>query len=146
MALRKEWNMILKLGEERRNDEERVYSNPIEAQRVLWSKLKDLRPFGFEFKRRQAIGVFILDFYCHECRLAIEIDGGSFCTESQKEYKRRRQEYIELYGIDFLLFPISTIHENLNSVLSAIAEAARERCRCNVSIQEPIPRLQDAPS
>ncbi len=139
--------MILELNEESAKRDKDTYStNPIEAQRILWSKLKDMRPFGFEFKRRQAIGVFILDFYCHECRLAVEIDGGSFCTESQKEYNRRRQEYIELYGIDFLLFPVSAIHENLDSVLSVIAEKVRERCRSNVSLQELIPRLQDATS
>ena len=123
---------------------EQIYSNnPIEAERILWSQLKDKRPFGFEFKRRQSIGVFILDFYCHECRLAIEIDAGSFCTEAQKEYRRRRQEYIELYGIDFLLFPISAIHENLDGVMTAIAEAAQGRSRSSVSFQALTLLIQD---
>lgn len=94
-----------------------------EAERILWSRLKGRQLLGYKFRRQHGIGVFILDFYCPESKLAIEIDGAPHRSEAEKEYDRRRQEYIELYKIHFLRFTNSDVFKNLDGVLTVIAGA-----------------------
>jgi len=50
-------------------------SNMTETEKILWEKLGNRTVFKVKF-RRHPIGIFIVDFYCHELKLAIEIDGG----------------------------------------------------------------------
>ena len=94
-----------------------------DAERILWSRLKGRQLLGFKFRRQHGIGVFVLDFYCPESKLAIEIDGATHRSEAEREYDRRRQEYIELYKIHFLRFTNSDVYINLDSVLTVIAGA-----------------------
>jgi very-short-patch-repair endonuclease len=96
-----------------------------DAERILWSRLKGRQLLGYKFRRQHGIGVFILDFYCPESKLAIEIDGATHWTEAEREYDRRRKEYIELYSIHFLRFTNSDVYKNLDGVLAAIAEAVK---------------------
>ncbi len=96
------------------------------AERILWSRLKGRQLLGCKFRRQHGIGVFILDFYCPESNLAIEIDGTTLWTEAEREYDRRRQEYIELYSIHFLRFTNSDVYKNLDGVLTTIAGAVKK--------------------
>jgi len=98
-------------------------NNATDAERILWSRLKGRQLLGYKFRRQHGIGVFIMDFYCPERKLAIEIDGSTHWTEGEKEYDRRRQEYIELYGIRFLRFSNFDVYKNIEGVLTVIAEA-----------------------
>lgn len=97
-----------------------------DAERILWSKLRGRQLLGYKFRRQHGIGVFIVDFYCPERKLAIEIDGATHWTEGEKEYDRRRQEYIELYTIRFLRFTNYEVYSNLDGVLSVIAGAVKK--------------------
>ncbi len=97
-------------------------NNATKTERILWSKLKEKQLLGKKFRRQHGIGPFIVDFYCHECKLAIEIDGSVHWTEAAKEYDRNREEYIKQYGVHFLRFTNSDIVENLEMVLTTIAE------------------------
>jgi len=54
------------------------------SEKLLWDKLKGKQIYGLRFRRQQAIAFFIADFYCHEVRLVIEIDG---------EYHNRQKDY-----------------------------------------------------
>ena len=47
-----------------------------DAERALWGYLRDRRFFGLKFRRQVPCGTYVLDFYCHELRLAVELDGG----------------------------------------------------------------------
>ena len=100
-------------------------NNATEAERNLWSKLKGKQILGQKFRRQHGIGPFIVDFYCHECKLAIEIDGTTHWTKEAKEYDRRREEYIKQYGVRFLRFTNSAIVGNLYGVLIVIAEEVK---------------------
>ncbi len=100
-------------------------NNATNTERILWSKLKEKQLFGQKFRRQHGIGPFIVDFYCPECKLAIEIDGATHWTREAKEYDRRREEYIGRYGVHFLRFTNSAVVENLDGVLMAIAEAVK---------------------
>jgi very-short-patch-repair endonuclease len=54
---------------------------------------------GFKFRRQHPIGTYIVDFYCHQARLAIEIDGGQHNQDDQRLYDERRTAYLEAQGI-----------------------------------------------
>jgi len=69
--------------------------NMTEAERVLWNVLKNRRLFKVRFRRQHPIDIFIVDFYCHELKLAIEIDGGIHLNETVAEYDDGRTHDIE---------------------------------------------------
>lgn len=64
----------------------------------LWDYLKT-KPMGFIFRRQHPVAGYILDFYCHELRLSLEIDGGYHLKKEQKEIDRQRTEYLKSVGI-----------------------------------------------
>ncbi len=101
-------------------------NNATTAECILWSKLKGKQLLGQKFRRQHGIGPFIVDFYCHECKLAIELDGATHWTKEAKEYDRRREEHIEQYGIHFLRFTNSAVVKNLDGVLVAIGEEVKK--------------------
>jgi len=89
-----------------------------QAEIILWKYLSNRGICGFKFRRQYPIDRFVLDFYCPEKRLAIEIDGG--IHNNLKEYDQIRQETIESKGIEFLRFKNSEVIDDIFSVLKAI--------------------------
>lgn len=96
-------------------------SNMPQAEIILWSKLKNKGLLGYKFRRQYSIGKFVVDFYCPELKLAVEIDGDSHYIEGSDVYDSERQTVIESYGITFLRFTNEDIYKNLDGVLSSIA-------------------------
>ncbi|MBI5643029.1 MAG: endonuclease domain-containing protein [Deltaproteobacteria bacterium] len=94
---------------------------------LLWSKLKGKGLNGYKFRRQHSIGSFIVDFYCPEFRLAIEVDGNSHFLDGAEEADRIRESEIEKYGITFLRFTNNDICENLEVVIERISERLPER-------------------
>jgi very-short-patch-repair endonuclease len=94
-----------------------------DAERILWEKLKNRQMLGHKFRRQHGIGQFIVDFYCPELELAIEVDGETHSTPAELEQDAERQNAIEGHGIRFLRFTNKEITEDLNHVLILIANA-----------------------
>ena len=92
------------------------------AEVILWSKLRGKNIQGYKFRRQYSVGTYIVDFYCAELKLAIEIDGESHFTAGSKDRDRRRQEFIESAGIRLLRFTNRDVYERLEGVLAAIME------------------------
>jgi very-short-patch-repair endonuclease len=67
------------------------------AERKLWVLLRDGRLDGHKFRRQQVLGGFIVDFYCHEAGLAIEVDGEVHLA--QKEYDTERDRALAALGV-----------------------------------------------
>jgi very-short-patch-repair endonuclease len=65
-------------------------------------RLKNRRLGGFKFRVQHPIGPYILDFYCAEARLAVEIDGQSHWTDERIEHDARRDAYFRTMGIQTL--------------------------------------------
>ena len=63
---------------------------------------------------------YIVDFYCHELQLAIEIDGDSHYHEDKYVYDFKRQRSLEYWGVKFLRFDDSDIKQKMNWVLEEI--------------------------
>ncbi len=95
-------------------------NNMPKAETVLWLKLKNKQRKGFKFRRQYSVNKYIVDFYCPELKLAVEVDGDSHYFDSNIESDKKRQEYIESKGINFLRFTNNDVYKNLAEVLSTI--------------------------
>jgi very-short-patch-repair endonuclease len=74
------------------------------AEVALWLMIKNRQLDGERFLRQFSIGHFIVDFYCHKFKLAIELDGEGHFTEEVEQYDARRTEYLNSVGVQVLRF------------------------------------------
>jgi len=95
-------------------------SEMTEAEKVLWNVLKNKRLFKVKFRRQHPVDIFIVDFYCHELKLAIEIDGGIHLNEEIAEYDDGRAHDIEKFGIKILRFTNDKVFRKRNMVIREI--------------------------
>jgi very-short-patch-repair endonuclease len=91
-----------------------------DAERLLWSSLKMCQLSGYKFRRQQGIGRYIVDFYCPDKKVAIEIDGVTHWTEEEQKRDLIRQEYLEALGIRVLRFTNDDIYTNKDGVFNMI--------------------------
>jgi very-short-patch-repair endonuclease len=94
---------------------------------MLWSALKGRKMLGCKFRRQFGIGSYQLDFYCAELQLAIELDGETHYVGEAQNQDRKRQAFLESFGIRVLRFLNSDVYENLDGVWDAIAKVVREQ-------------------
>ena len=98
------------------------------AEAVLWSSLKAKQLGGYIWRRQFSIGPYILDFYCPECRLAVELDGAGHYTHGGSDADYARSEYLlNEHGIRVLRFENRVLHHCLEEVLEIIKTACQER-------------------
>ena len=86
---------------------------------LLWKQLRN-KSAGVEFHRQVPIDNYIVDFYCHEIRLAIEIDGGSHNDEQVSNNDQLRQQRLEDLGITFIRFNDKDVKKDMPNVLRAL--------------------------
>ena len=98
----------------------KLRSNMTEAENVLWKVLRNKDVFKVRFKRQHPIDIFIVDFYCHQLKLAIEVDGEIHLLKKVNEYDAGRQHDIEKLGIKILRFTNKEILEDLEAVKKRI--------------------------
>lgn len=92
------------------------------AEEMLWECLRDRRLAGAKFRRQHPLGRYIADFYCHEGRLVVELQGGIHSLEDQRQYDAIRQEIIQQQGIKVITFSNHDVEQNLEGVLQKIAD------------------------
>ena len=85
----------------------------------LWRELKN-KKLGVRFSRQIPIDNYIVDFYCKELQLALEVDGSVHFIEGQQEKDTIRQNRLEYLGVRFIRFSDSDVKDNLNEVLEEI--------------------------
>ncbi|MCX7020690.1 MAG: endonuclease domain-containing protein [bacterium] len=90
------------------------------AERKLWRLLRNRRLIKVKFRRQHVVGNYILDFFCSEADLAVEVDGGQHGLPEQAEYDRRRDEFLAGQGIKVLRFWCNEVLSNTNGVLEEI--------------------------
>ena len=73
-------------------------SQPTHAEDILWGYLKS-KPLGYKFRRQHPYSIYILDFYCHQLKLVIEVDGNIHNLEEVKAADRERQNLLEQDGM-----------------------------------------------
>ncbi|MCC6957117.1 MAG: DUF559 domain-containing protein [Anaerolineales bacterium] len=90
-----------------------------QAEEVLWRALRDRR-VGHKIRRQHPLGRFIIDFYCHQAALCIEIDGDAHSEASQRAYDIARTQYLEDHGYRIVRFTNRDIQQNLQAVIDEI--------------------------
>jgi very-short-patch-repair endonuclease len=95
-------------------------------EKILWKKLRDRKLFKVKFRRQHPIDIFIVDFYCHEIRLVIEIDGEIHETDEAKEYDSSRQACLEQLGLTVIRFSNHDVKYNLETVIKSIMDKVTE--------------------
>ncbi|HIA12093.1 MAG TPA: thiamine phosphate synthase [Flavobacteriales bacterium] len=93
-------------------------NNSTLSEILLWQNLKGKQMKGFDFDRQRPIDNYIVDFYCKDLMLALEIDGSSH--DNKFLYDARRQQKLESLGVRFLRFTDLEVKKNLRSVLRTI--------------------------
>ena len=94
------------------------------AEILLWQEIKNRAIHGLEFHRQVPLLNYIFDFYCHELKLAIEVDGRTH--EYKVGYDAFRQKEIEEYGVRFLRLNDKDVKQNMRWVLNEIWEWIEE--------------------
>ncbi len=92
-------------------------------EKLLWNKLRDRQLAGLKFRRQHPIDLFIADFYCHEKRLVVEVDGE--IHEYQKEYDEGRTAELERLGITVIRFSNEEVKNNIKLVTRRIKEVCK---------------------
>ncbi len=95
-------------------------NNSTKSEVLLWQYLKGKQINGYDFHRQKPILNYIVDFYCSELLLAIEIDGESHYGKEEED--KIRQNEIEKLGVSFLRFDDSVVYYNLDKVVKTIEE------------------------
>ena len=91
------------------------------AESKLWQRLRASRLEGYHFRRQQVIERYIVDFYCHQVGLVVEVEGGVHLE--QGEYDRERDEALVNLGLKVLRFTNTEVNRQIEAVLGAILEA-----------------------
>jgi very-short-patch-repair endonuclease len=92
--------------------------NMTRAEALLWTKLKGKQMVGYDFDRQRPMDEYIVDFYCKELRLAIEIDGWSHAVKGAHDVARQKR--LESLGVRFLRFTEQEVVADLQSVADQI--------------------------
>jgi very-short-patch-repair endonuclease len=96
--------------------------NQTEMESRLWQYLRDRRLGGYKFRRQHPVSGYILDFYCPEKKVAVELDGGQHDLAEQMEYDQIRTDILEKMGIKVLRYWDNAVLQNLDGVLDDILE------------------------
>jgi len=91
-----------------------------DAERLLWSKLRQKQLKGYQFYRQKTIGKYIVDFYCPKANLVIELDGGQHYNDAMKVKDRQRDRILEGMGLTVLRFSDREVFKNGEAVLEKI--------------------------
>ena len=105
----------------------RTPKNSTDAERILWSELRDHRLNGAGFRRQVPIKNYIADFVCHAAKLVIELDGGQHFSDQARTSDAARSAVIEAQGFKVLRFSNHDVMTNRAGVLETIAAAVAER-------------------
>jgi very-short-patch-repair endonuclease len=99
---------------------------PTEAEEIAWHLLRSRRA-GLKFRRQYAIENHVVDFYCFEHRLAVELDGSVHSQPSQVKTDSAKDAYLRSLGIRVLRLPNGLVFENPDGFLAKIREAIFKR-------------------
>ena len=90
------------------------------AEATLWRHLQNKKLSGRKFRRQHSVGNYILDFYCPQEKLAIELDGAYHFTSAGYEADQARDMYLKELGIQVLRFENKEVFHDIERVLDMI--------------------------
>jgi very-short-patch-repair endonuclease len=105
-------------------------------ENLLWYRF--LRTYPLQFRRQYVIGSYIVDFYCHKARLAIELDGSQHYEPEELQKDRQRTAYLETQGVQVLRFTNLEVLRQFDAVCEKIDMCVKARTHT-------LPRGEGAP-
>ena len=96
------------------------------AEATLWQHLRN-RNLIYKFRRQHPIDRFIIDFYCAQTKLCIEIDGSQHLESEQVEYDKARTEFLEELGYKVIRFTNDDVRYNIHAVVDEIVRVIESR-------------------
>ncbi len=96
-------------------------NNMTEPEKRLWQILRN-QQMGVKFRRQHGIGHYIVDFYCPERKLVIEVDGDSHYTDDAQHYDTVRADFMLALGVTTMRFTNHDVMTNLNHIYQQIAQ------------------------
>ena len=103
--------------------------NPTEVERAMWKIFRKFRQSGFPFHRQHPIEFYIVDFYCHNLRLVIEVDGEIHTEKEMQSHDEGRTGELERFGIKVIRFTNSQILHDSDLVVEKINATIKELTR-----------------
>jgi radical SAM superfamily enzyme YgiQ (UPF0313 family) len=100
-------------------------SHQTDAEQLLWGILRAKHFLGLKFRRQHPVGRYILDFYCDELKLAVELDGGQHAD--QQAYDDSRSEFLSAQGIEVLRFWNNQMLGETEGVLESLYQAVQRK-------------------
>lgn len=91
-------------------------------ERILWGLLRAGKIAGMKFRRQHVVGPFVVDYYCHESKLVVELDGMSHVGQAESD--DQRTHYLESQGLRVVRFTNDDVLSDPTLVAEAIARAA----------------------
>jgi very-short-patch-repair endonuclease len=98
-----------------------------DAERCLWARIRARQLEGLQFYRQKIIGNYIVDFYCPNAKLVIEVDGGQHYSEEGLRADAIRDEYLKSHGLKVLRFTDTDVLTNIDGVVESIIESLKEK-------------------
>ena len=95
-----------------------------DCEQLLWQRLRNRQLGGFKFRRQYPLPPYVLDFYCADLRLAIELDGGQHFSDEALHRDAERNRYLERYGIRVIRFSNREVLGQMPEVLAEILRQA----------------------
>ena len=99
--------------------------NMTKEERHLWYDF--LKDYPVQFNRQKVIGSYIVDFFCFQANLIVELDGSQHFEEEVLNYDKQRTDYLKSIGLEVLRIPNNEIWDNFPGVYEAIDIAVKER-------------------
>jgi very-short-patch-repair endonuclease len=109
------------------NNASMLRENMTASEKLLWERLKGKQICGIRFRRQHPIFIFIADFYCHEARLVVEIDGE--IHNQQIEYDDGRSAEMEKFFIKIIRFINYEVENEIDEVIESITNAVNQRLK-----------------
>ena len=105
--------------------------NMTKEESKLWYQF--LRHYNPRFHRQYVIGRYIADFYCHQVKLVVELDGSQHCSPEEIEYDQKRTEFLQSQGLTVLRFSNSDVMRQFEAVCNVIDKTIKQTLSSNKS-------------
>ncbi len=96
--------------------------NQTPTEQILWQKLRDKQLAGLKIRRQHSIGPYVVDFFCFDRALVIELDGDVHVRAKQKVKDEIREAYLKNLGLNIVRFTNNDIRYNVSGVLERLIE------------------------
>jgi len=95
-------------------------NNMTRAEIILWSRLREKKINGYKFRRQQPVFDYIVDFYCHELKFIIEVDGEIHSLPEKTNYDSKRDKILKINGYHIIRLTNLEIETELDSTINKI--------------------------